>query len=127
MPFDPLSEHEVSTLLVLLILVTVLAIAAGLWALRRLRAMNAAERVAALQHERTSRTLIDGLVDHYRGSPHHEAVLLELQAIRRRYGQYGLRNGHIVWIMKKVDGDIPADEEAPSFARSGAPDASTTP
>lgn len=127
MPFDPLSEHQVLTLLVLLTLVTVLAIAAALWALHRLRAMNAAERVAALQHEPASRTLVDGLVDHYRGSPHYEAVLLELQAIRRRYGHDGLRNGHIVWIMKKVDGDISADEEAPSFARSGAPDVSTTP
>jgi len=96
----------------------VVGLAGAMYMKRKHDGLAAAERLVATQHLPASQEEVDGLIEHAAGLGKREAAMHALADIRRQYGHNGVRRGHILWVMLKLDGEVPPDAVAPPFTGS---------
>ncbi|WOB11107.1 hypothetical protein [Piscinibacter gummiphilus] len=65
--------------------------------------------------EPASQAHVDELLEEAERRGKRSLALVQLATVRRLHGHAGVRIGHIVWILKVLDGDIDAAAAPPSF------------
>jgi hypothetical protein len=59
---------------------------------------------------------IEGLIKHAESLGREELALAELARVRQLYGHAGVRKGHILWVLQRLDGAIADDVVPPPFS-----------
>lgn len=105
-----LVEHPV----VWFVITTVLLIGMY-WAYAQLRGLRAAEQLIATQCDQATQQDISDFYDHAKDLGQEKQFLSELVKIRSAYGHNAVKIGHLIFVMQKLEGQIPSDKPAPAF------------
>lgn len=77
------------------------------------------------QYQKADPSVIDALVIHADRMGKKAFLLSELATLHRMYGHDGVRQGHVMWLLLRLDGGVAEGPMPPSFAPPGAQAMST--
>lgn len=82
---------------------------------RRLRGLVAAKRLVATQYNTVTPEQAEKFVDSILDEEYKKKVIRELGRVRQKFGHGGLKVGHLFWVTKKIEDNLPDDAEIPAF------------
>jgi hypothetical protein len=108
--FEPVVNAIVIAWFSLIVGVALLSIACARGLIRR-----SASLAVVTQYEPASQELVAAFLAEMQKEGRFAGANAELVRVRSMYGEEGVRNGHILWIMKKLDNQVPAGTPPPPF------------
>lgn len=102
--------------LVVLVLWVLAMVAGALFFKRRIDGVDAAESFLSSQHLPASQAEIEGIVQLADKHGQRNLALQLFSELRRQFGHEGVRKGHVMWVLMKIEGDIPDNAVPPSYA-----------
>lgn len=106
-------------IVVLALLLALWVVAMGTRALhfkRRGAAIASAEQFLTTQHLPASQSEIEAIIRRASMSGKRDEALQLFSDLRRQFGHEGVKKGHVMWALMKIDGDLSDDAIPPSYA-----------
>ena len=102
-----------------LVLLALWVVAMGACALhfkRKGNAIESAEQFLATQHLPATEAEIEAIIRRAAMSGKRDVALQLFADLRRQFGHEGIKRGHVMWALMKIDGDLSDDAIPPSYA-----------